>query len=281
MGRSANAGPHPLLEALKKHVELLPLPSQAVVEEYGPAKRDLARNWREVGWPASWMFWERQREERLLDYSTAVALEDRNGWLRPYRERWQGDDATLNQHSVWNRPTSQNRTRADFLQGTTRNSSLSSGGRGLWHVWFEQDRASQRGEAATWRRGLIATIALRAFQLDHGHWPAQIEELVGPYLDSVPVNPWNGEPFELQPQGYPFEIRILDRSISIPAHTPLLLNHGPNSRRIVRIVRPPVAAQDSTTTEWFLSGPTGVQIWPSPKNSDSWTLIAFPLNATE
>ncbi len=276
LGRSSSAAPSPLLKALQKHVAELPSPAQAVVEEYTSTKRDLARNWREVGWPVSWMFWERQREERLLDYSTAVALEERNGWLLRRRERWQGDDQTLNQDFMWNRPTSQNRTRADFLQGTTRNSS---GGRGLWYAWLEQDRVSQRGKAATWRRGLIATIALQAFQRDHGHWPAQMEELVGLYLDSLPVDPWNGEPFELQPQGYPFGIRILDRSI--PAHTPLLLGRGPNSRRIVRAVRQPVAGEDSPMTERFLDGPTGIRIWPSPKDSDPWTLIAFPLNVTE
>ena len=276
LGRTANSEPQPLLDALKSHVELLAAPPQVVVEEYAPAKRDLAQSWRETKWPVSWMVWEQKREERLLDFSTSIALEDRNGWLRYWHERWQGDWAQFNEAYQWNPPESQKHFRADFLKSTTRSASQSSSHRVIESRGLDWQSARQRGEAATLRRGLIATIATRAFQLDHGRWPTQWDELVGPYLDSVPVEPWRGLPFEFRPEGYLFKVWIRDRPI--PPHTPLLtLRPG----LFPAVVHHQVEGKDSTSTEWFWGPLWGDRVWPSPEFDRPVKLIAFPLNATD
>jgi hypothetical protein len=279
LGRTANAVSHPLLEALKKRLEMLPPPSQVVAEEYLATKQDIARHWRDVGWPASWLFWERQREERLLDYSAVVAIEQMHQWLRDSPENWQGDQRLVTRSLAEYRPYSRNRTLAFFLQGSTWNPNPSHHQPFVWSASSEWQRAKERSEAAAWRRGLIATLALRAFQLDHGRWPMQWDELIGPYLDSVPVDPWNGLPFELRPQGYPFEIKILGSRI--PAHTPLFVSSGPNDQRLQPVVRTPTKGETSPTTDWVLTSPFGTQTWPPPEHGVSLSLIAFPLSATE
>jgi hypothetical protein len=281
LGRSANATPHPLREAVKKHVELLPPPSQVVVEEFSVTKEDIARHWREIGWPISWMFWERQREERLLDYSTAVAMEDMHQWVRDSRENWEGDARLVTRSSLVHHQPSRKRILAAFLQDATRNPNSPRRHDFIWRGEYSVDyqRANERGEASAWRRGLVATLALRAFQLDHGRWPMQWDELIGPYLDSVPVDPWNGLPFELRPQGYPFEVEMLGSRI--PAHTPLFVSRGFHDQRLMPVVRPPTNGETSPTTEWVLTGPYGTQTWPPTEHGVSLSLIAFPLSATE
>ncbi len=281
LGRSAITTPHPLLEALKKHVELLPPVSQVVVEEYSATQQDLAQHWREVGWPASWMFWERQREVRLLDFSAAVAMEDMRQWVRDSRETWEGDDSLVAHSSVVNRPPTRKQTLAAFWQESTRNPNAE---RHHYFVWsgaysYGTRRVNERAEASAWRRGLVATLALRAFQLDHGRWPTQWDELVGPYLDRVPVDPWNGLPFELRPHGYPFELKT--HHGHVPADTPLFVSRGPYNQHLELLILPPEEGGHSSTPQWLAIGPHERLPWPPKDGERQLHLIAVPLSVTE
>ncbi len=276
IGRSATA--HPLAEALKKHVELLPPPSQVVVEEYSIAKQESAKRRQEFGWPVSWLFWERQRYERLLDYSVVAAMQDMHIWLPVSRENWQGD-RQLVFRPIWHQPRqSPQRMRAHLLQRSTWNPIADRDLRFLWGYDAEWQHANERGEASAWRRGLIATLALRAFHLDHGRWPAQWDELIGAYLDRVPVDPWTGLPFEFRPQGFPFELRTWHSRI--PANTPLFTSRGTHEQRLEKITVPSGEGEPEKT-EWVAVSPYQTQPWPpkDEEHSGSLSLLAFPLTA--
>lgn len=277
LGRSATT--HPLAEALKKHVELLPPPSQVVVEEHSIAKQESAKRRQEYGWPVSWLFWERQRYERLLDYSAVAALEDMHGWLPDSRENWQGDHRLVVRSIREQRLPSPRRMQALLLQRSTWNPIADRDLRFLWGYQHEWHRANERGEASAWRRGLIATLALRAFHLDHGRWPTQWDELIGPYLDRLPVDPWTGLPFELRPQGYPFEVRVLGSRI--PAHTPVFVSYGKYNQRFEPVVRQPANDETSTTTEWLSVCPIETDPQPIKDSTRTLSLIAFPFSAIE
>ena len=121
-------------------------------------------------------------------------------------------------------------------------------------------------------------MALRAFQLDHGRWPVTWDELIGPYLDHVPLDPWNGLPFELRPQGYPFDIEILGHRIA--AHTPLFVCRGKYDQRLVPVVRAPADGEASRETEWLAVSAYERNPWPPKDRDDVLSLIAFPLTAT-
>ena len=281
LGRSANAAPHPLLEALKKHVELLPSPEEVVAEEHFVTKQELAKSSREAHGPVSWMFWERQRAERVLDYSAAVASENLRQSINDSRESWEGDARLAKRSSLVHYPPTRKQTLAAFLQHSTRNPNADRHHPFVWSGEYTSDlqRVNNRAEASVWRRGLVATLALRAFQLDHGRWPAQWDELIGPYLDRVPVDPWNGLLFELRPQGYPFEVEILGSRI--PAHTPLFVSRGRYDQRFVPVVRPSATGETATTTEWFSVCPIESDQQPLKGSTHTLSLIAFPLSATE
>lgn len=278
LGRSATT--HPLAEALKKHVELLPPPSQVVVEEHSIAKQEFAKRRQEWGWPVSWIFWEHQRYERLLDYSAVAALEGMHSWLPDSRENWQGDRQLVFRSIREHRLPSPSRMRALLLQRSTWNPIAHRNLNFLWSYGDEWQRANERGEASAWRRGLVATLALRAFHLDHDRWPAQWDELIGAYLDRVPVDPWTGSLFEFRPQGYPFELRSRHSQI-IPASTPLFTCRGAYDQRLELIAVPSGEGESETKTEWFVVSPYGTQPWP-PKDEEhrrSLSLLAFPLTA--
>ncbi len=58
-------------------------------------------------------------------------------------------------------------------------------------------RKALRIEAA--RRVVITAIALKRFQLKHGHWPETSGELVPEFLPSVPIDPYDGKSLKYHP----------------------------------------------------------------------------------
>jgi hypothetical protein len=47
---------------------------------------------------------------------------------------------------------------------------------------------------------LIAELALRCAKVEHGRVPATLKELVPPYLQRVPLDPFTGRPLIYRPQ---------------------------------------------------------------------------------
>ncbi len=103
-----------------------------------------------------------------------------------------------------------------------------------WLASFKQSRLNRE----TFRLAARVALALEAWKLRHGSLPKTLDELVGPYLDRAPVDPYSGQPFRYfrdglplplhwrQPQ--PFLYYSQDRTSEIPARTPLIWSVGAN-----------------------------------------------------
>lgn len=90
------------------------------------------------------------------------------------------------------------------------------------------------------RRVVRLQLLLVAWKLEHGELPDTLNQLVGPYLDRIPVDPYCGEPFEYFPEGLPIPIHLYrvdwlrsrgdhDRQ-EIPPGTPFVWSTGLNVR---------------------------------------------------
>jgi hypothetical protein len=83
------------------------------------------------------------------------------------------------------------------------------------------------GDRWTASVGLAAdAVALRRYRLDHGTYPATLDELVPAYLKAVPVNPFTGRPpqYVRQVAGFELHARVPEIpappcSIKIPGRT--------------------------------------------------------------
>jgi hypothetical protein len=49
------------------------------------------------------------------------------------------------------------------------------------------------------RRVVVTAIALKRFQVQHGHWPDTLAELTPDFISSVPVDPYDGQPLRYRP----------------------------------------------------------------------------------
>jgi hypothetical protein len=94
----------------------------------------------------------------------------------------------------------------------------------------------------TARNATRAILALEAWKHDHGGLPKRLEQLVGPYLDRLPLDPCSGEPFHYLPDGlsFPLHLRgsrfgwvVWPSSGAIPAKTPLVWSIGTDVRKAI------------------------------------------------
>lgn len=270
LGRSGVASRRPLQDILFPRFEQLIPCSNVVLSDYAAAKADLDRHWREGVWPGKQLISERRREERLLDYSALTMFQRIQSYVAEYAASGDGESRFVQQHSQFEREGLEG-----FLQSTTRSSGF------MWNnIYGLQQRANERGKTELRRRAMIAMLALRGFHLDHGRWPAQWEELVGPYLDRVPVDPWTGQNLELRPQGFPFDVRVEGRWIR--ANTPLFLSGGWGQQHFVPTARPPIGEETSPQVQWLLVSKFGISNWPGERDDYNLTsIVCFPLTPTE
>jgi hypothetical protein len=67
---------------------------------------------------------------------------------------------------------------------------------------YTRDLAS----VTTRRRAVRLLLALEAWKIEHGELPKTLDQLVGPYLDRLPLDPYAAEPFRYFPNGLPIPI---------------------------------------------------------------------------
>lgn len=245
--------------------------------DYATISSRLTTAWREETWPWSWMPWERTRERRLLDHEALAALE---------RARAKLNNLYTIAQPVLRLPFYPERssTWLDSVQFTSRN-----------RVWWPDSHAVERlirdsicrSEAK--RRALLLTLALQVYELDHGRLPQRLDELVGSYLEELPVDPWTGRSFEYRPEGLPVPVQFANRRID--ANTPMLWTNGsailgivPRSSRVSDHVTPTQATSDdrsSADVHWrrvFASGPSDPAEMPNEQHrSEFQSYLGFSL----
>ena len=72
--------------------------------------------------------------------------------------------------------------------------------------WWQNRQVIRKAETKhklimTHERLLASELALRGYQLEQGHPPARLDELVTNYLSKVPQDPFTGQPLIYRPQG--------------------------------------------------------------------------------
>ncbi|MBN2473711.1 MAG: hypothetical protein JXB62_03835 [Pirellulales bacterium] len=83
----------------------------------------------------------------------------------------------------------------------------------------------------TRRRVVRLLLAIEAHQHEHDRLPERLDDLVGPDLDAVPIDPYSGYPFRYFPQGLPTAVPWSEPSSrdehTLAAGTPLIMSVGP------------------------------------------------------
>jgi hypothetical protein len=51
------------------------------------------------------------------------------------------------------------------------------------------------------RRAVRIVLALQAWKLEHGEYPKTLDELVGPYFEKLPLDPYSAQPYRYYPKG--------------------------------------------------------------------------------
>lgn len=71
-----------------------------------------------------------------------------------------------------------------------------------WETWQVERRSEKRHKKAAARvRLLTAELAVRCYQSEQGHAPADLGQLVPKYLQRVPLDPFSDKPLIYRPQG--------------------------------------------------------------------------------
>ena len=243
---------------------------EIMYSDHAAAKRDLNSRWQDAPWLSSLVFWERLRAERFLDFSMSQAESDLSQCVSPNADRGYGELRFIQKMELGYR-----RGQKEILKVTTQS---------IPFQWNQpsvmQQYVSELGQIGLQRRALLVTLALRAYQLDHGQWPAQCEELIGRYLDRLPVDPWTGQPLEFRPQGFPFDVPVGDRIVR--AKTPLLLSGGPYQQHFIPSAAPRTDEEETSQVQWLLQSKFSISNWPPETDGSKLTsIVCFPLNETK
>jgi hypothetical protein len=125
------------------------------------------------------------------------------------------------------------------------------------------------------RRAACLSLALAAWRLQHGSLPAKLDELVGPCLDSLPMDPYSGEAFRYFPQGIGMQLsdqfsRDSRWGGQLPANVPFIWSTGEPERSIT--------IGQMTEIQYAVDDGTGSQSLKPMVRYDFWSRgLAFPI----
>lgn len=184
-----------------------------------------------VGWIVNHLlFWERDRAIRLLDIDFADHVE---GIRRADRllSNWQS--GALEPLLSAERDQRFERWRATTLGHSL--SQLPDLHKSLLFATFPE-------------RALPLLLGLYARRNERGKFPSNLSVLVGQYLDALPVDPFTGQPFAFEPEGFPNDLA----EFSIAARQPVLWSPGMTGIRVL-----PVAIPGSNQVRYEVFGRQG------------------------
>jgi hypothetical protein len=227
------------IDQLGKLTGDLPSRSDAIKSEYLRMRRiisadpyalanelDLSRP--EKFWAAfalQWLPWERARAVRVLNLITAREL-------KSFREV----ESAILEGTEFEFP----HYPRDDQQWLAFGSSTPSLAACYWAAGAWQARALASME--TDRRAVRLLLALQAWKIEHGELPNTLDELVGPYLDRLPVDPYSAEPFRYFPAGVPIPLNLDPHAVKpeiFEAGTPFIWSAGPEVKVSNRDEPPP------------------------------------------
>jgi len=163
--------------------------------------------------------WEVTRARRGLNALTAHALQVAHA----INDRIEQAQPT----SPWSQPHLD--SQDDWIQATT--------------PWLREFRPNipPSGEQEIWlqyaarRKVSLVLLALQAWRLEHNSLPDSLEQLVGPYLNEMPRDPYSGAPFQYFPHGAAVQttLKSFQGAIEISAEAPFLWSSGSHLTPVV------------------------------------------------
>lgn len=166
--------------------------------------------------------WELIRAQRLLNLLTSdalAALESKKpAELDEPRTQESSDSRYSRQYETWMRST--------FL----------AGGTDLYVLVMDASYSVNGMEFHTaLRHATLILMALAGWYHDHGTLPETLDELVGPYFDELPLDPYTCKPFHYRPKGLPTPIRFNSPNKPIPAAWPLIWSPGADQAQLALV----------------------------------------------
>ncbi len=129
--------------------------------------------------------WERARALRLLNL---ITLQDLEAVRRAVQDAKNGIPIDI----PW-----QTEPYPNFFTNSFYERELLS--RYFWRLNYSINR--QYAAMENNRRATRIVLALQAWKLEHGAYPKTLDELVGPYFEKLPNDPFSGESYQYFPQG--------------------------------------------------------------------------------
>lgn len=85
------------------------------------------------------------------------------------------------------------------------------------------------------RHAAIIQMALAGWYHEHGALPQNLDELVGPYFEEMPLDPYTGKPFHYRPEGFATPVRFDSPNKPIPADWPLIWSPGSDQAQLAQV----------------------------------------------
>lgn len=157
--------------------------------------------------------WEAARARRLTSYFTARHL----ARIQALEQALCSGGPATRVPFVLTSPSNPHEHRErDLVQLNAWARTTPLAGRNYWSLNAPFSLDDRLWEQETYRRVVRVQMALLAWRHEHGQFPEQLEVLVGPYFDQLPLDPCCGHPFGYQPHGWPRETRWLRANLMSP-----------------------------------------------------------------
>ncbi len=224
--------------------------------------------------------WERTRAMRLLNLQTLWDIQNIEG-IESGTGTTSMDLATLNRVRVIQ--TQLAPLRSSELLNTLRTLigvppiSRDWEEEGGWHQSITPVTLSQSYTAIeTARRAAHVVLALQAWKLKHGSLPKSLDELVGPYLDDVSIDPYSYGPFRYFRDGlkiplhwsqplFGWSARFAEDDI--PANEPFIWSAGPKISVQTPTTKDDIFSQYLVRSYWPYATPR-FRSWSHKANSE-------------
>jgi hypothetical protein len=153
-----------------------------------------------INWVYRFLPWERWRALRMWDANTAAELHDlENARDALRRNEPLADGMAIENEAAWRRAPTYSMIERYGRSYDERQLPVYS--------WVYSSASYQLKSITANQRVTLIILAIEGWALEYGALPDTLEQLVPDWLDSIPLDPVTGKPFQYFPQGAKIELR--------------------------------------------------------------------------